>query len=138
MKQKPLLLIVEDDLLLAETMISKFSSVGFVVELAPDGAAALKYLETGRIPQVILLDILLPKVGGFDILATLKKDERLKSIPVIIASNLDSEKDVNHGYALGAGDYIVKSNLSLNDLVQKVTFIMNKSRHGREFLSRNL
>lgn len=137
MKQKPLLLIVEDDLLLAETMINKFSSVGFTVELAPDGYAALKYLETSRIPQIILLDILLPKTNGFDILSAIKQDETLKQIPVIIASNLDSDKDINHGYSLGAGDYIVKSNLSLNDLVQKVTFLMNKSSHGRSFLAHN-
>jgi len=118
-------------------MINKFISVGFKVELAPDGYAALKYLETGRIPQIILLDILLPKTNGFDILSAIKKDDTLKQIPVIIASNLDSDKDVNRGYSLGAGDYIVKSNLSLNDLVQKVTFLMNKSSHGRSFLAHN-
>ncbi len=137
MKQKPLLLIVEDDLLLAETMINKFKSVGFTVELAPDGKAALKYLETSRIPQIILLDILLPHTNGFDILSAIKADQNLKQIPVIIASNLDSAGDIDKGYSLGAGDYIVKSNLSLNDLVHKVTFLMNMSLHGRKFLADN-
>jgi DNA-binding response OmpR family regulator len=134
MKQKPLLLIVEDDLLLAETMINKFRSVGFTVELAPNGYAGLKFLET-RTPQVILLDILLPHTNGFDILSAIKQDERLKQIPVIIASNLDSASDINKGYSLGAGDYIVKSNLSLNELVHKVTFLMNMSKHGKTFLA---
>jgi len=58
-------------------------------------------------------------------------------IPVIITSNLNADSDINKGYSLGAGDYIVKSDLSLNDLVQKVSFIMNKSRHGRDFLAHN-
>lgn len=136
MKKKPLLLIVEDDLLLAETMINKFSSVGFEVQLAPNGYAAMKILET-LTPQIILLDILLPIKNGFDILFEIKNDPKLQSIPVIIASNLDSTHDIDRGFSLGAGDYIVKSNLSLTDLVQKVTFLMNKSSHGRDFLARN-
>lgn len=136
MRKKPVLLIVEDDLLLAETMIKKFSSVGFEVELAPNGYAAIKMLESIT-PQVILLDILLPIKNGFDILSEIKSDSKLSEIPVIIASNLDTEGDINKGFSLGAADYIVKSNLSLNDLVQKVSFLMNNSKHGREFLAHN-
>ena len=134
MTKKPLLLIVEDDDLLAQTMRDKFAQVGFTVKVAPDGSAAIKHLQT-TIPQVVILDILLPKKNGFDILAEMKTNPIWKQIPVVIASNLESDKDVDKGYALGAGDYIVKSNLSLNDLVQKVTFLMNMSDHGKKFLS---
>lgn len=134
MTKKPYLLVIEDDPLLAETMRNKFVSVGFSVKIAGDGDAAMKALRT-QIPQVVLLDILLPKKNGFDILAEMKIDPVWKQIPVVIASNLESDKDIDRGYALGAGDYIVKSNLSLNDLVQKVTFLMNMSDHGKKFLA---
>lgn len=134
MTKKPYLLVIEDDHLLAQTMRDKFISAGFSVKIAGDGNAAMKVLRT-QIPQVVLLDILLPKKNGFDILAEMKIDPVWKQIPVVIASNLESDKDIDRGYALGAGDYIVKSNLSLNDLVQKVTFLMNMSDHGKKFLA---
>ena len=136
MKKKPLLLIVEDDSILAETMKDKFQEAGFTVKIIANGQLALNYLKE-NIPQVILLDLLLPQIGGFDVLFEIKNDQKLKQIPVVIASNLDSENDLNKGYALGAGDYIVKSNLSLSDLVQKVNFLFNMSQHGRNFLAQN-
>jgi DNA-binding response OmpR family regulator len=134
MTKKPLLLIIEDDLLLAQTMRDKFASVGFRVIIAQDGELAIKALHK-QIPQIVLLDILLPKKNGFDILFEMKQNPLWQQIPVVIASNLDSESDLTKGYALGAGDYIVKSNLSLNDLVQKVNFLLNMSAHGRAFLA---
>lgn len=133
MSNKPYLLIVEDDPILGEIMRDKFVSVGFKVKIATDGALALKELDT-QIPQVVLLDILLPHKNGFDILAEMKDHPTWRHIPVVIASNLESEKDIDNGYALGAGEYIVKSNLSLNELVHKVTFLMNMSDHGKKFL----
>ena len=136
MSKKPILLIVEDDLLLADAMQNKFKQVGFTVEITPDGESAMTYLKTAT-PQIVLLDILLPKKNGFDILWEMKAHEDWKNIPVIIASNLDSERDLEKGYSLGAGDYIVKSNLSLNDLVHKVTYLMNMSSHGKSFLANN-
>lgn len=134
MTKKPYLLIIEDDALLASTMRDKFVSVGFTVKIAGDGISAIQALKS-QLPQVVLLDILLPQKNGFDILSEMKTDPIWKQIPVVIASNLESDKDIDKGYALGAGDYIVKSNLSLNDLVQKVTFLMNMSDHGKKFLA---
>ena len=134
MSKKPYVLIIEDDPLLAQTMRDKFVSVGFIVKIARDGISAMQLLGT-TLPQVVLLDILLPHKNGFDILSEMKINPLWKQIPVVIASNLESDKDIDKGYALGAGDYIVKSNLSLNDLVQKVTFLMNMSDHGKKFLS---
>lgn len=135
MTKKPYLLIIEDDALLASTMRDKFVSVGFKVTIAKDGQSAIRLLGQS-VPQVVLLDILLPHKNGFDILSEMKTNPLWKQIPVVIASNLEADKDIDRGYALGAGDYIVKSNLSLNDLVQKVTFLMNMSDHGKKFLSK--
>lgn len=134
MAKKPSLLIIEDDALLAGTMRDKFVSVGFKVTIAKDGQSAIRLLGQS-VPQVVLLDILLPHKNGFDILSEMKTNPLWKQIPVVIASNLEADRDIDRGYALGAGDYIVKSNLSLNDLVQKVTFLMNMSDHGKKFLS---
>ena len=136
MSKKPYLLIIEDDPLLASTMQSKFIQVGFTVKIAGDGEKAMQLLSQ-TIPQVVVLDILLPHTNGFDLLHEMKINPLWKQIPVVIASNLESDKDIDKGYALGAGDYIVKSNLSLNDLVQKVTFLMNMSDHGKKFLANN-
>lgn len=136
MSRKPYLLIIEDDPILATTMRDKFLSVGFKVKIAADGNIALKELKA-QVPQVVLLDILLPHKNGFDILSEMKAHPIWKHIPVMIASNLESEKDIDRGYSLGAGEYIVKSNLSLNDLVHKVTFLMNMSKHGKAFLQKS-
>lgn len=136
MIKKPYLLIVEDDPILGTAMRDKFVSVGFKVKIASDGDLAIKELGN-QLPQVVLLDILLPHKNGFDILSEMKSHPVWRHIPVVIASNLESDKDIDHGYALGAGEYIVKSNLSLSELVHKVTFLMNMSKNGRDFLAQN-
>lgn len=136
MIKKPYLLIVEDDPILGGAMRDKFVSVGFKVKIATDGDLAIKELKS-HVPQVILLDILLPRKNGFDILSEIKSHPIWKNIPVVVASNLESDKDIDRGYSLGAGEYIVKSNLSLSELVHKVTFLMNMSSHGKEFLKNN-
>ncbi len=133
MSTKPTLLIIEDDTLLSDTMQAKFVSLGFKVVIAEDGEIALTKLKKIT-PQIILLDLLLPKKHGFDVLSTIKQNPTWQSIPVVITSNLNSDSDIDKGYALGAGDYIVKSNLSLSDLAQKVIFLLNMSNHGKSFL----
>lgn len=128
---KPTLLIVEDDVVLASAMRDKFLKEGFSVKVTTDGDRAIKYLEE-KIPQVVVLDILMPKKNGFDILSLMKSNPIWKKIPVLIASNLDSNQDIEKGYSLGAGDYIVKSNLSLNDLVKKVLFLINSTDQNKK------
>ncbi len=126
MHKKPLVLVVEDDPVLAQAMSIKFTSSGFRTIIAQDGDEALRELRR-ELPQVVILDILLPKKNGFDVLKEIKVDPIWKQIPVLIASNLESDKDIEKGYSLGAGDYIVKSNLSLEELVKKVIFLIDSS-----------
>jgi PleD family two-component response regulator len=117
------ILIVEDDRFLSSAYRLKFTKVGFSVHLAMDGQEAMAILQT-VIPDIILLDLVMPVKDGFTVLSELKADEKLKSIPVIITSNLSQKEDVDKAKGLGALDFIIKSDVSLDDLVKKVQGIL--------------
>ena len=113
------LLIIEDDKFMANAMRVRFSEDGFDLKLASNGEEALEILKT-FIPRVIIVDLMMPKMDGFETLARIKAQDNLKDIPVIIASNLGQEEDIKRGKNLGAVEYVVKSNLSLDDMVAVV------------------
>jgi len=97
---------------------TKFESVGYEVIDVSTGQKAITEASE-RKPDIILLDIMLPEgMNGFDVMQQLKLNQELKDVPVILLTNLDSEK--NTGMAMGAVDYVVKSNTSIDDLVSKV------------------
>lgn len=112
-------LVAEDDSFLAAAYRAKLTKAGFNVKLVGDGEEAINSLQT-EIPDLILLDVVMPKKDGFATLEEIKKDERFKNIPVIIASNLGQSEDVVRGMKLGAVDYIVKSGIKLEDVVNKI------------------
>lgn len=113
------ILIVEDDQFLASAYLTKFKNEHIQTTLARDGQEALTILET-LLPDLILLDLVMPIKDGFAVLSDLKESERLKAIPVIIASNLGQEEEIQKGLAMGAVDYIVKSNTTLDEIVLKI------------------
>lgn len=117
------LLIVEDDKYLASAYRVKLTKAGFTIKNAYDGEEALELLKTFT-PDLILLDLVMPKKDGFATLEAVKADEKLKHIPVIITSNLGQKEDVDKGMKLGATDFIVKSDLSLNDLITKINIML--------------
>lgn len=112
------ILIAEDDKFLASAYKVKLTKAGFEVQIAVNGEEALEILEEFT-PDVILLDLIMPVKDGFTTLSELKANDKYKSIPVIVASNLGQQEDVEKAKKLGAEDYVVKSNLELNDLVKK-------------------
>lgn len=112
-------LVIEDDLFLVKTYQVRFKAEGIDVAAATDGKEALALLQKDP-PNLILLDLMLPNVSGFDVLSAIKKSERWKKVPVVIVSNLGQAEDVNRGKELGAADYIVKANVRINDIVEKV------------------
>jgi DNA-binding response OmpR family regulator len=112
-------LIAEDDKFLASAYRVKLNKLGFEVKVAVDGIEALQILVDFQ-PDVILLDLIMPNQDGFVTLEKIKADEKMKSIPVIVTSNLGQEEDINKAKELGADDYIVKADMELEDLVEKI------------------
>lgn len=120
------ILIAEDDKFLANAYRAKFSKGGFEVQIAEDGEEVLSMLQTFT-PAIILLDLVMPKLDGFATLEQLKLSEQFKKIPVIIASNLGQREDIERGMKLGAVDFVTKSDMSLDGLLQKVTSVITPS-----------
>lgn len=117
---KKTILVVEDDKFLVKVYQVKFEKEGFEVWIAADGKEAMDFLEKEDMPDIILLDLMLPIVNGFEVLTAIKKKEKWKNIPVIILSNLGQVSDVKKAKDLGAIEYIIKSNSKINDIVDKV------------------
>ena len=117
--------IAEDDQFLSNAYRVKLTKDGFDVKLVADGQELLNLLKTEK-PDIIILDLLMPVKDGFETLKEIKTDPSLKNIPVIIASNLGQKNDIDQGLSLGAVDYIIKSDLSLEDLVAKIRTLLAK------------
>lgn len=117
------ILVAEDDKFLLNAYRVKFQKAGFDVKTARDGQEALRELAE-FVPDLILLDLVMPVKDGFAFLEEIKKDDRFKVIPVIIASNLGQKEDIDRGMKLGAKDFIVKTDLSLDKLVEKIKLIL--------------
>ena len=114
------LLIIEDEVDLAKVLEEKFVNEGFqVVKIAHDGMEATSLIKSFR-PDIILLDLLLPKKDGFQILEELKDDPELKHIPVIVLSNLGEDEEIKRALSLGAKDYYVKVQHPIKEIVEKV------------------
>ncbi|HSX27249.1 MAG TPA: response regulator [Patescibacteria group bacterium] len=115
----PKILIVEDDEALLDVLKDRFENENFDVFTAKDGAKGLE-LALDKIPDVILLDIIMPKVDGLTMLKNLRADERGKKIRVIVTTNVNDTKEVHEALSYGAHDYLVKSDWVLSDLVASV------------------
>jgi len=113
------ILLIEDDLDIQRIYSTKLSANGFEVNLAVDAMQGLNLAQT-QPPALILLDIMLPgQMNGLDFLKKLKSDDKLKKIPVVVLTNLDTEKE--EALKLGAVDYFIKSNTELSDIVEKTS-----------------
>jgi DNA-binding response OmpR family regulator len=113
------IVLVEDEVVLSKAIHIELEDAGFHVKSALDGAAGLELIRKEQ-PDLVLLDIILPKMNGFDVLAALKKDPNTKKIPVVILSNLGHEDDRKRGMELGAVDYCLKSTTDLSELSKKI------------------
>jgi len=117
-KEKIKVLIVEDDKFLQKILSMKFGGDGFDVRAASDGEEAVKQVLADK-PQLVLLDLILPKMNGFEVLAELKTNTNTQTIPVVILSNLGQEEDVKRALDLGAVDFLIKSNISIQEVVHR-------------------
>lgn len=113
------ILIVEDDETLLEMYSLKLTEEGFTFFTASDGEAGLE-LALKEVPDVILLDIMMPKMDGFAVLTELRKNASTKTTPILMLSNLGQKSDVIKGKELGANDYVVKASMTPTQVVEKI------------------
>lgn len=121
------IVLVEDDQFLSKVLTFRLEEEGFYVVSATDGEVATRIIKSEK-PAIVLLDLLLPKKSGFEVLEEIKLDEVTKNIPVIILSNLGQQTDIDKGIQLGAVDYLVKASFSINDIVLKIKEYLIKSK----------
>jgi DNA-binding response OmpR family regulator len=113
------ILIIEDDHFLSSILKSRLEKEGFTVIQAFDGDEGLATVRKER-PDAVLLDLIMPKVSGFEVLEGISADPELSTIPVLIASNLGQDSDIDKAKTLGARDYYVKVRTSIDELAQMV------------------
>lgn len=114
---------VEDDPVLHQTFSDFLKSEGYTVVGAMDGVEGLAAIQR-ELPDLILLDLILPKMDGFEVLQTIKADPKTKDIPVIVLTNLEGTGDVEKALELGATTYLVKANYELDDILQKIKSVL--------------
>ncbi|MBI3963657.1 MAG: response regulator [Candidatus Kerfeldbacteria bacterium] len=117
------ILLVEDDAFLAGMYVKKLELEGFAVLHAADGRQGLK-LATQKKPDLIMLDIILPKMDGYEVLMHLKDDPVTRSIPVLLLTNLGQREDVSRGLKLGAADYLIKAHFMPSEVIEKVKRVL--------------
>ncbi len=113
------ILIIEDDKFLRELIVRKVINEGFDVSEAIDGEEGIKKIKEEK-PDMILLDLILPSIDGFEVLSRMKEDSALSSIPVIILSNLGQKEDIDRGMKLGATDYLIKAHFTPGEIIEKI------------------
>tara|TARA_Y100000310_G_C20040745_1_gene516057 strand:+ start:57 stop:434 length:378 start_codon:yes stop_codon:yes gene_type:complete len=113
------ILLIEDEAALQKTMGDVLLEEGYEILSALDGEAGMR-LAQEKTPNLILLDLILPKMTGFEVLEQLRKDERTKDTPIIVLTNLENLQDIQRATDLGATTYLVKSNYELGEVVKKV------------------
>lgn len=121
------ILVVEDEQVLAKVFEEKFQKAHYEVKIAADGQAAIDLAKSFS-PDVIVLDLVLPKKNGFDVLSELKSEDALKIIPVVVVSNLGEDEDIKRALSLGAEDYFVKAQHPINEIVSKVKSVSIKPK----------
>lgn len=117
------ILIIEDEQFLRNLLMKKLENSGFLVRGAFDGEAGMRAVEEKK-PGLVLLDLLLPGMDGWEVLRRLKGDKRFQDIPVFIVSNLGEPSDIARGKKAGAVEYIIKAEYSPQQIVEKVSHVL--------------
>ena len=121
------ILVVEDDKFLRELITQKLAREGYDVVGAVDGEDGVVKAKENK-PDIILLDLILPGIDGFEVLAKIKEDEELSSTPVIILSNLGQRDDVDRGIKLGATDFLIKAHFTPSEIIEKIEAVMKDKK----------
>ena len=126
--EKQTIMVIEDDAFVMDIYQTKLLGEGFEVVCAENGMEALKKLEGGElVPDLILLDILMPYVNGLEVLEKIKQDEKLNKIPIILLTNLSQKDEIGRGIELGANDYLIKSHFTHSEVLEKIRTFLPKA-----------
>lgn len=121
----PKILIIEDDPGISKVIASRLQREEYTLAVAGDGEEGARKAKEEK-PDLIILDLMLPKLDGFEVLSSIKGSPETKEIPVIILSNLGQTKDIEQGMKLGAADYLIKTDFSINEILEKVKANLKK------------
>lgn len=113
------ILVAEDDKFLLKIYQTKLAKEGYEIVSATDGEEAVQSIKIEK-PNLVILDLVMPKKNGFEVLEEIKADPELKDIPVIVLSNLGQESDVERVMQAGAVDYLIKANFSIEEVMEKI------------------
>jgi DNA-binding response OmpR family regulator len=119
MKSSPKILIIDDDPFILDMYVIKFNDSGFMVETANEGIAGLEKITSFQ-PDIVLLDIIMPKMDGFQVITELTEHKKQRPFKVLFLTNFGQKEDVEKGMALGADGYIIKANFTPSEVVEKV------------------
>lgn len=122
------ILLVEDDKFLSKAYRDGLEDARFIVVCALDGKEAIEKIKSEK-PDLVLLDLIMPGANGIEVLQDIKSEDTLKSIPVVILSNSARDSDIKKGMALGAVDYLIKADFSMEEVVKKVNAYLGKILH---------
>jgi DNA-binding response OmpR family regulator len=121
---KKKVLVIEDDVFLSQLLLNRLQKLGVDVIRAMDGDDGLKSIKNDQ-PNLVLLDLILPRKSGFEILEIIRSDPLIQNVPIIIISNLGQDSDISKGKELGAIEYFVKAKTSIDGLVDKVKEVLS-------------
>lgn len=113
------ILIIEDDPFVADIYTSKLQKEKFLVDVARDGQTGLNKIKKEKY-DLVLLDIVLPQIDGWEILREIKKDQSLSNLKIIVLSNLNQKEEVEKGLQLGATKYLIKSHYTPNEVIDEI------------------
>ena len=121
MKKK--ILIIEDDRFLRELIVRKLKGEGYQTNEAADGEEGFEKVKKSP-PDLVLLDLILPGIDGFEVLSKIKEEPTLSAIPVIILSNLGQREEVEKGLKMGAVDYLIKAHFTPGEIIEKIKAVL--------------
>jgi len=117
------ILVIEDDKFLRKVISLKLDREGYEVFEAIDGEKGVKEVEE-KMPDLVLLDLILPGIDGFEVLSKIKTNPAVSKIPIIILSNLGQKDDIEKGLKMGANDYLVKAHFTPDEIIAKIRLIL--------------
>ena len=129
-KKQKVIVLIEDEEVLTNLLVNKLAKAGYEVRVAPDGISGLDMVYSSK-PDLILLDMLLPRLNGFGVLEKLTETKLLPGIPIIVISNSGQPVEVERALKMGVQDYLIKVNFDPNELLQKVNRIFEQTQEQK-------